>query len=148
MRGHTSPKFNTSPGFYVSGHGEQAQTYFLERQKSNHRFGRNDNNRGTTKRLDLKRSMSGTSLDLSRQPLITYSERQYGSSGNLGFSVRPEHVNTIRFQVVVWNIGKLDVVTGSVPMTFRVTLFWNDNMDSDGTSTLCDDLSKNSEDDV
>ena len=98
--------------------------------------------------MDLKRSMSGTSLDLSRQPLITYSERQYGSSGNLGFSVRPEHVNTIRFQVVVWNIGKLDVVTGSVPMTFRVTLFWNDNMDSDGTSTLCDDLSKNSEDDV
>ena len=34
--------------------------------------------------------------------------------------------NTIRFQVVVWNIGKLDVVTGSVPMTFRVSLFWND----------------------
>jgi hypothetical protein len=33
---------------------------------------------------------------------------------------------TIRFQVVMWNIGKLDVVTGSVPMTFRVSLFWND----------------------
>lgn len=167
MRGHASPKFNTSPGFYLSGNGEQAQTYFMERQKSNHRFGRSDsieeeggghsspplkrnnNNRGSTKRLDLKRSFSGTSLDLSRQPLITYSERQYGSSGNLGFSsVRPEHLNTIRFQVVVWNIGKLDVVTGSVPMTFRVTLFWNDTMDSDGTSTLNDDLSKNSEDDV
>lgn len=32
----------------------------------------------------------------------------------------------IRFQVLVWNIGALDVVQGRVPMTFRVTIFWND----------------------
>jgi hypothetical protein len=36
-------------------------------------------------------------------------------------------INTIRVQVVIWNIGKLDVVTGAVPMTFRVSLFWNDS---------------------
>ena len=37
--------------------------------------------------------------------------------------------NTIRFQVVVWYIGKIDMVQGRVPMTFRVTLFWNDRSD-------------------
>ena len=36
------------------------------------------------------------------------------------------NINTIRFQVVIWNIGKLDVVTGQAPITFRVSLFWND----------------------
>jgi hypothetical protein len=51
---------------------------------------------------------------------------------------------TIRFQVLIWYIGKLDVVTGSVPMTFRVTLFWNDPkpeqddvLTVDGTSNSC-----------
>jgi hypothetical protein len=40
-----------------------------------------------------------------------------------------ESKNTIRFQVVVWYIGKIDMVQGRVPMTFRVTLFWNDRSD-------------------
>lgn len=42
-----------------------------------------------------------------------------------------KNVRTIRFQVVVWNIGKLDVVAGTVPMTFRVSLFWNDPTEED-----------------
>jgi hypothetical protein len=45
---------------------------------------------------------------------------------NTSTGTRPVPPRTIRFQVVVWNIGKLDVVTSSVPMTFRVSLFWND----------------------
>jgi hypothetical protein len=44
----------------------------------------------------------------------------------------------IRFQVVIWNIGKLDVVSGSVTMTFRVSLFWNDTTRDDG-SQFADD---------
>ena len=54
----------------------------------------------------------------------------YGSSSSLR-GPPPEEVKTIRFQVVVWNVGKLDVVTGSVPMTFRVSLFWNDTTKDD-----------------
>jgi hypothetical protein len=32
---------------------------------------------------------------------------------------------TLRFQVVVWYIGQIDMIQGRVPVTFRVTLFWN-----------------------
>lgn len=46
-------------------------------------------------------------------------------------SARKQHINnTIRFQVILCNIGKLDVATGSVPMTFRVSLFWEDRQRS------------------
>jgi hypothetical protein len=31
----------------------------------------------------------------------------------------------LRFQVVVWYIGQIDMVQGRVPVTFRVTVFWN-----------------------
>jgi len=33
---------------------------------------------------------------------------------------------SIRFQVVVWDVGPVDVALGRVPMTFRVTMFWED----------------------
>lgn len=35
-------------------------------------------------------------------------------------------VNTIRFQVLVWHIGRLDVIQGQVSMKFRITIFWNE----------------------
>jgi hypothetical protein len=40
---------------------------------------------------------------------------------------------TLRFQVVVWYIGQIDMIQGRVPVTFRVTLFWNapDEVDLD-----------------
>jgi hypothetical protein len=53
-------------------------------------------------------------------PLLR-ENRSYGATNG-----NAETARTIRFQVLIWYIGKLDVVTGSVPMTFRVTLFWND----------------------
>lgn len=59
--------------------------------------------------------------------LLGQIERTFGGyQSNCTKITNSQHVRTIRFQVVVWNIGKLDVATGSVPMTFRVTLFWND----------------------
>lgn len=33
---------------------------------------------------------------------------------------------SIRFQVVIWYVGPLNVQIGQVPMRFRITLFWND----------------------
>ena len=41
---------------------------------------------------------------------------------------------TIRFQVVVWYVGQMDMVQGRVPMTFRVTLFWNDHSEDDAAN--------------
>jgi hypothetical protein len=34
-------------------------------------------------------------------------------------------IQTIRFQVVVWYVGPVDVVLGKVEMKFRVTIYWN-----------------------
>jgi len=55
-----------------------------------------------------------------------------------------ESASGIRFQVVLWNVGKLDVVEARVPVTFRVSLFWNDlrslkeskNDDTESTDSL------------
>jgi hypothetical protein len=50
----------------------------------------------------------------------SHHELQYGSICHL----MPSH-QTIRFQVVVWYVGPVDVVLGKVEMKFRVTIFWN-----------------------
>ncbi|CAB9527863.1 expressed unknown protein [Seminavis robusta] len=68
---------------------------------------------------------------------ITSSSKGYGSNGNyfhptggsnrkVSLNLPSQNIQTIRFQVVVWNIGTLDVASGTVPMTFRISLFWND----------------------
>mmetsp|Transcript_7392 Transcript_7392/g.16758 ORF Transcript_7392/g.16758 Transcript_7392/m.16758 type:complete len:465 (-) Transcript_7392:136-1530(-) len=36
-------------------------------------------------------------------------------------------LKSIRFQVVIWHIGTIDVQTGFINMRFRLTLFWNDH---------------------
>jgi hypothetical protein len=81
-------------------------------------------------------SSSSISSMPDSMPLLR-ENRAYGAINGSAETVR-----TIRFQVLIWYIGKLDVVTGSVPMTFRVTLFWNDLnpeqediLTVDGTST-------------
>lgn len=43
-------------------------------------------------------------------------------------TMQQQQQGMIRFQVLVWNIGALDVVQGRVPVTFRVTIFWNDTL--------------------
>ena len=133
--GNTSPKVNSRQSSYYLDGSEEGQTFFLDRQNSLHRIARNNgegghSNHHSTRRLlvrkgSMKRTASGTSTasgsDLSRQPLLEHSEKGYGSSGNLigGYGssgnlvVSSSDLYTIRFQVVVWNIGKLDVVTVS-----------------------------------
>ncbi|CAJ1954720.1 unnamed protein product [Cylindrotheca closterium] len=164
--GGTSPNFNPRPPttYYLANTGEQAQTYFLDQQASTHRRlnqkkdirnskWNNDSSNSlnsprdhTTPRIinrnvpiiDIKRSLSGDLSALARKPLLYKSSGDSGYYGSINNSERPENLYTIRFQVVVWNIGKLDVVSASVPMTFRVTLFWND-IDADG---MRDDLTE------
>lgn len=41
-------------------------------------------------------------------------------------STTSAQTQSIRFQVVVWYVGPIDVKLGHVPVRFRVTLFWND----------------------
>ncbi|KAG7341736.1 hypothetical protein IV203_023689 [Nitzschia inconspicua] len=178
--------------------GEQAQSYFLERQNSHHqhrhslgqRNNRNDNPKhGVVNKTPLASNVirksssnvtfvstisTGSNLredeeNTSSIPTTTSDEQDgesmpllfssspptdqllvYGSSNRISPSAtsstsQPTQQRTIRFQVVVWNIGKLDVVSGSIPMTFRVSLFWNDilPMDEDcdvvGGTTDADD---------
>lgn len=48
-------------------------------------------------------------------------------------SLLNDSVDSIRFQVVIWSIGPIDVLTGRVAIKFRVTIFWNatDSRDDD-----------------
>ena len=99
----------------------------MDRQVSLHKNRKVDGHSPSNSNSVLLRPFSRTSSGTALRSLSNGSEQQlpllaeqysYGSTGH--------DCNTIRFQVVVWYIGKLDVVTGSLPMTFRVTLFWND----------------------
>ena len=44
------------------------------------------------------------------------------------------NLKSIRFQVVIWHIGTIDVQTGFVKVRFRLTLFWTDDAKKDVTS--------------
>jgi hypothetical protein len=50
----------------------------------------------------------------------------------------------LRFQVVIWYIGLIDMIQGRVPVTFRVTLFWNAPDEVDDPTPLTDELSTTS----
>ena len=53
---------------------------------------------------------------------------------------------TIRFQVVVWYVGPVDVLQGKTTMKFRVTLFWNDDKLDEDKFYEANDLEHNPED--
>jgi len=81
--------------------------------------------------------------DTDQSPLLGRQHRQQPYTGSIrsggvptllefysnGFySTLPEVAGgdkTIRFQVVVWHIGTIDLIQGRVPLTFRLTIFWN-----------------------
>jgi hypothetical protein len=56
---------------------------------------------------------SGEERDLKSEDFLEYG------------TVQDESVRKIRFQVVVWYVGPVDVVLGKVEMKFRVTIYWN-----------------------
>ena len=132
-----SPSSSPKPSRFVSSdryqNREQGQSYFIERQNSiHHNLSKMNNIPGM-----VSQDGSVSFLPMSRSGSINNSLRSLPEARSLlnsehrpvyGQSLSPVSMitNTIRFQVVIWNIGKLDVVSGSVPMTFRVSLFWND----------------------
>eukprot|EP00559_Dactyliosolen_fragilissimus_P007241 CAMPEP_0184863224 /NCGR_PEP_ID=MMETSP0580-20130426/9835_1 /TAXON_ID=1118495 /ORGANISM="Dactyliosolen fragilissimus" /LENGTH=430 /DNA_ID=CAMNT_0027361421 /DNA_START=85 /DNA_END=1374 /DNA_ORIENTATION=- len=58
---------------------------------------------------------------------LTSSPYQYGSTN----STMEKVGKTLRFQIVVWYVGPLDVLQGQVKVKFRVTLFWNDDKEDE-----------------
>merc|ERR1712194_202377 len=66
-----------------------------------------------------------TSTDVEKalyDPLLSTANPNFYYNSTSGFLT----VKTIRCQVVVWNIGKPNVLTSRVPVKFRLTLFWNE----------------------
>ena len=55
-----------------------------------------------------------------------------------------DKIRTIRFQVVIWYIGTVDVVEGKVPMTFRISIFWNADDDEEDSDVDGDSVSARS----
>lgn len=84
---------------------------------------------------EMGSSSSIDSLEKSnseRRMLLVPRYLQNGSSKTLPYGTNtwgvPEKlVKTLRFQVLVWHVGALDVIQGQVVMKFRVSLFWNDD---------------------
>mmetsp|Transcript_3426 Transcript_3426/g.4959 ORF Transcript_3426/g.4959 Transcript_3426/m.4959 type:complete len:595 (+) Transcript_3426:303-2087(+) len=69
----------------------------------------------------------GTGTSMTLTPTASSFVRQ--GSGRLA------PLRSIRFQVVVWYVGPVDVVLGRVNMKFRVTVFWNDEDDTQTTNS-------------
>lgn len=133
-----------SPGSsFRGGCSEQAQTLLIDHQNSQHRdqaraigsaprsggayvSGYNVVPPSILKPLAHGNHNNSSMLSLTEGRESIYYGSTAASSSSASLRSTGEAVNTIRFQVVVWNIGQLDVVAGTVPMTFRVSLFWND----------------------
>ena len=91
----------------------------------------------------------------SRDSFSMMHNNSYGSlryRTNAATSSLLEHVapESIRFQVVVWDVGPVDVALGRVPMTFRVTMFWDDEeeMEESNNNNNNNDYNNQSGDDV
>jgi hypothetical protein len=59
------------------------------------------------------------------KPLV-YSKESYGTN------LKSANKESIRFQVVIWYVGPVDVQLGHVPMRFRITTFWTDKRIGNG----------------
>lgn len=118
----TSPNSNSIRSI---GAVEHAQTLVLDQNNEFHTKKKSGGSKKPSGGI-LKRSRSySESRPLFRSQSIPMS-LEYGSDGR---QFSPDH--SIRFQVVVWYVGKIDVVEGRVPMTFRLTIFWYDNTADD-----------------
>jgi hypothetical protein len=86
---------------------------------------------------------TNASIDDLTTPATSYSSLALSTtSSDCGM---PFH--DIRFQVVVWSVGAVDVAQSRVPVTFRVTLFWNaaasDTSISSTTSSMSPESCRN-----
>lgn len=91
-------------------------------------FDLDDEEKGLTPRPSSFHNLSSLMIPPSQlsplQPLTqSYGSVRYRKDGS---AKRKSKQDSIRFQVVVWDVGPVDVALGRVPMTFRVTMFWYD----------------------
>jgi hypothetical protein len=54
------------------------------------------------------------------------------SKESYGTNLRKANKQPIRFQVVIWYVGPVNVQLGHVPMKFRITIFWTDKRTENG----------------
>ena len=80
------------------------------------------------KNSSFRRNNSTGSTEASLLRSIPSTLDCYGSGQT---SPKQNNSSSIRFQVVVWYVGAIDMVQGRVPVTFRITIFWNDSMHSE-----------------
>lgn len=116
----------------MKGSNEFSNNFLIRRNESYHRFQQKEGARHS-----LTRSRSGSISGGENSALLGPAGQDgkrsvvvptYSSSSLTGLALQQPtgQNNTIRFQVIVWYIGSLNVIEGRVPVTFRVTMFWND----------------------
>jgi hypothetical protein len=101
---------------------EHCQTFLMERNLS---FHTGLNNLDKYKNASIKKQKAANGSNDSLTPLWKPVQNYYSSIQYTPQIAAPYELKTIRFQVVIWYVGKIDVVQGRVPATFRVTMFWN-----------------------
>ena len=137
-----------SPRFVkqTAGSVEHCQTQIMEQNFQQHQLaskkkgsGGNLNAHSSFRRVNSASSdtvSANTPLLLGSRPnSIPSSLEYYGGNQAPQF---PATERSIRFQVVVWYIGTIDMIQGRVPVTFRITLFWNDTPVNDNEELLDD----------
>jgi len=135
---------------------ENAQTMIMERNFSSHRLkelalaNREANARAGRATSNATTSASSYGSGTESSPLLSNNKRTNSIPSILEYDLeqpannyqgRPDTKNIIRFQVVVWSVGKIDIIQGRVPVTFRVTIFWNDESMEDAEDDELDGLS-------
>ncbi|CAB9499245.1 expressed unknown protein [Seminavis robusta] len=149
----------------TTSHG---QTMIIDRCQSFHQIPRvasNGSNSDRTARMDSEDGSDGgeeqkpnyynhSPLSVaSRDSTAIHQQHGYGSMrfrSNMASPGQSSFVNNhyqnghvitpeaIRFQVVVWDVGPVDVALGRVPMTFRVTMFWDDVDEETADNDICE----------
>jgi hypothetical protein len=124
LAGDVSPFLGASPSM---GAQEFGQTMFIDDNLSAH-----------ARRLKARSTSFSESQPLLKRtgsvPSIL-EFKEYGARSE-------DQIRTIRFQVVIWYVGKVDVLQGRVPMTFRVTIFWNDTEEDIQNDDSCSAFSQ------
>ena len=100
---------------------EHGQTAIIDENLSMHRIRKGRSGSVSESTPLMKRTSSVPSI---------LEFKEYGAR-------KEDQIRTIRFQVVIWYVGKVDVLEGRVPMTFRVTIFWNDTEENDNDNDAC-----------
>lgn len=137
------------------GAAEHGQSLIMDQNQSQHKRvsqrrpiikGQNaaNNSNVNSNNKSGARSSTASSAESEQSPLLNASS--VPSMLDL-YNLQERPIDTtIRFQVVLWHVGQVDMVQGRVPATFRVTIFWNaapeeTNLDNATTTNDGDSLS-------